>query len=52
MDHFDPDGFQHIHDSGEQLVSVHMNVEKPILHNGQWPTEKADIPFELAGKVP
>lgn len=52
MDHFDPDAFQRIHDSGEQLVSVHMNVEKSILHNGKWPTENADAPFELAGNVP
>src|ERR1700704_5008433 len=52
MDHFDPDAFQRIHDSGEQLVSVHMNVEKPILCNGIWSTEKTDPPFELAGKVP
>ncbi len=52
MDHFDPDAFQRIHDSGEQLVSIHLNVEKPILHNGKWPTEKTDIPFELAEKIP
>ena len=44
--------FQRIHDSGEQLVSVHLNVEKPIMHNGKWLTEKADIPFEFADKVP
>ena len=52
MDHFDPDAFQQIHDSGEQLVSVHLNIEKPILHNGILSNEKADYSFELAGKVP
>lgn len=52
MDHFDPDTFQRIHYSGEQLTSVHMNVEKPVFHNGIWLTEKAEIPFELTGKVP
>jgi 16S rRNA C967 or C1407 C5-methylase (RsmB/RsmF family)/NOL1/NOP2/fmu family ribosome biogenesis protein len=52
MDHFDPDAFQRIHDSGEQLVSVHLNVDKPITDNGTWPIEMADAPFELAGKIP
>jgi 16S rRNA C967 or C1407 C5-methylase (RsmB/RsmF family)/NOL1/NOP2/fmu family ribosome biogenesis protein len=52
MDHFDSDAFQHIHDSGEQLVSVHLNIEKPILHNDISSTEKVYPPFELAGKVP
>ncbi len=52
MDHFDPDAFQRIHDSGEQLVSIHLNVEKPILHNDKGTTEKTDVTFELAEKIP
>jgi len=52
MDHFDPDAFQRVHYSGEQLVSVHMNAEKSILHNGLWVEENTDSLFELAGKVP
>ncbi len=52
MDHFDPDAFQRIHDSGEQLVSVHLNTEKFIIKNGIGPTEKAETPIELAGEVP
>jgi len=51
MDHFDPHAFQRVHDSGEQLVSVHLNAEKSILQDGKWSIEKADVPFELAGKV-
>ena len=52
MDHFDPDAFQRSHDAGEQLVSVHLNVEKPIFQDGKWSIEKTEAPFELAGKVP
>jgi len=52
LDHFDPDAFQRIHDSGEQLVSVHLNEEKPILQNGKWSIVDKDVPFEMAGKVP
>jgi len=52
LDHFDPDAFQRIHDSGEQLVSIHLNAEKSILRDGEWTIENADAPFELAGKVP
>jgi 16S rRNA C967 or C1407 C5-methylase (RsmB/RsmF family)/NOL1/NOP2/fmu family ribosome biogenesis protein len=52
MDHFDPEAFQRVHESGEQLVSVHLNSEKSILYNGKWNDETVDPPFELAGKVP
>jgi 16S rRNA C967 or C1407 C5-methylase (RsmB/RsmF family)/NOL1/NOP2/fmu family ribosome biogenesis protein len=52
MDHFDPEAFQRVHESGKQLVSVHLNSEKPILYNGKWNDETFDPPFELAGKVP
>jgi 16S rRNA C967 or C1407 C5-methylase (RsmB/RsmF family)/NOL1/NOP2/fmu family ribosome biogenesis protein len=52
MDHFDPDAFQRVHESGEQLVSVHLNVEKPILHDGKLSIENADVTFELSGEVP
>ncbi|HLA59991.1 MAG TPA: RsmB/NOP family class I SAM-dependent RNA methyltransferase, partial [Puia sp.] len=52
LDHFDPDAFQRVHDSGEQLVSIHLNAEKSIRHTDMLSTEKADHSFELAGKVP
>ena len=52
MDHFDPDAFHRIHESGDQLVSVHFNTEKSVLQNGQWDMEIAQPPFELSGKVP
>ena len=52
MDHFDPAAFQRIHDSGEQLVSVHLNNEKCIFRNGKWSDRIFDPPFELAGQVP
>jgi 16S rRNA C967 or C1407 C5-methylase (RsmB/RsmF family)/NOL1/NOP2/fmu family ribosome biogenesis protein len=52
MDHFDPEAFQRVHESREQLVSVHLNSEKPLMHNDKWSDETVDPPFELAGKVP
>jgi 16S rRNA C967 or C1407 C5-methylase (RsmB/RsmF family)/NOL1/NOP2/fmu family ribosome biogenesis protein len=52
MDHFDPDGFQRAHDSGEQLVSVHLNDQKCIFRHGKWSDEIPDRPFDLAGQVP
>ncbi|HET7000046.1 MAG TPA: RNA methyltransferase [Puia sp.] len=52
MDHFDPDAFQRIHDSGEQLVSVHLNNEKYFLRDDQGTIENAYTPLELTGKVP
>jgi 16S rRNA C967 or C1407 C5-methylase (RsmB/RsmF family)/NOL1/NOP2/fmu family ribosome biogenesis protein len=52
MDHFDPDAFQRVHDSGEQLVSVHLNVEKCIFQHGKWSDEIPERSFDLAGKVP
>ncbi len=52
MDHFDPDAFQRIHDSGEQLVSVHLNVEKPVLHNDIRSTEKTELRLNWQKKFP
>ncbi len=52
MDHFDPATFQSAHQSGNQLVSVHMNPGKPILVNDRWPLEINEPPFEISGKVP
>jgi 16S rRNA C967 or C1407 C5-methylase (RsmB/RsmF family)/NOL1/NOP2/fmu family ribosome biogenesis protein len=52
LEHFDPEAFLRVHESGEQLVSVHMNSEKPILQNGEWPISFIESPFEMAGKVP
>ncbi len=52
MDHFDEEAFLHVHASEDQLVSVHMNTEKPILQNGGWPVGISGHPFEISGTVP
>jgi 16S rRNA C967 or C1407 C5-methylase (RsmB/RsmF family)/NOL1/NOP2/fmu family ribosome biogenesis protein len=51
-DHFDPDAFQAVHDSGKQLLSVHMNPGKPIFINGQWAKNISELPFHISGSVP
>ena len=52
LDHFDPQAFKSVHASGEQLVSVHFNPEKSILHDESWPGDITDPPFRTSGKVP
>ena len=52
LDHFDPKAFQSVHESGDQLVSVHMNPGKPILQNGGWPKEIKEPPFDISYAVP
>jgi 16S rRNA C967 or C1407 C5-methylase (RsmB/RsmF family)/NOL1/NOP2/fmu family ribosome biogenesis protein len=52
MDHFDPGAFLSVHESGEQLVSVHMNPGKSILSEGRWPSEIIEPPFEISQKIP
>ena len=52
MDHFDAQAFKSVHDSGEQLVSVHMNPGKPVMQNGCWRDDINDPPFQISGKVP
>jgi len=52
MDHFDPQAFRSVHDSGEQVISVHMNPGKPIMQDGCWPDDFTDPPFQISGKVP
>lgn len=52
MDHFNAEAFLSVHESGDQLVSVHMNPEKTILRDGQWPVDMSDQPFEISSKVP
>ena len=52
LDHFDPNAFQSVHESGDQLVSVHMNPGKPILQNGNWPKEIKEPPFDISNAVP
>jgi 16S rRNA C967 or C1407 C5-methylase (RsmB/RsmF family)/NOL1/NOP2/fmu family ribosome biogenesis protein len=52
LDHFDPKAFQSVHESGDQLVSVHMNPGKPILQNGSWPKEIKESPFDISYAVP
>src|SRR5580693_76558 len=52
MDHFDPKEFQSVHETGDHLVSVHMNPGKPILVNSRWPLEINEPPFEISNTVP
>jgi 16S rRNA C967 or C1407 C5-methylase (RsmB/RsmF family)/NOL1/NOP2/fmu family ribosome biogenesis protein len=52
LDHFDAEAFQAVHESGDQLVSVHMNPEKSLLLNEEWPGTNFDAPFDISGKVP
>ncbi len=51
LDHFDPKAFLDAHKSGDLLVSVHMNPDKPILKNGNWPPEITDPPFQISAPV-
>jgi 16S rRNA C967 or C1407 C5-methylase (RsmB/RsmF family)/NOL1/NOP2/fmu family ribosome biogenesis protein len=52
LDSFDPEAFLAVHESGDQLVSVHINPEKPVLQNGEWPIDFIEPSFEIGGKVP
>jgi len=52
LDHFDPQAFQSVHDSGDQLVSVHFNPGKSFLQNESWPEDLTEPPFRFSGKVP
>ena len=52
LDHFNRDAFLSVHESGEQVVSVHMNIEKPLLKLGSWPLDFPDPPFEISAAVP
>ncbi len=52
LDHFDPNAFQSVHESGDQPVSVHMNPGKPILQKGSWPKEIKEPPFDISYAVP
>jgi 16S rRNA C967 or C1407 C5-methylase (RsmB/RsmF family)/NOL1/NOP2/fmu family ribosome biogenesis protein len=52
LNHFNPHAFRSVHDSGEQLVSVHFNPGKPIFQNGSWANEITEPPFQISGKIP
>ncbi|HEY8734733.1 MAG TPA: RNA methyltransferase, partial [Puia sp.] len=52
QDHFNPETFLAVHDSGEQLVSVHMNPEKPVFPSVNELENNGEVPFEIAGRVP
>jgi 16S rRNA C967 or C1407 C5-methylase (RsmB/RsmF family)/NOL1/NOP2/fmu family ribosome biogenesis protein len=52
LDHFNPVAFQAVHESGDQVVSVHMNTQKPLLEDGRWPEDYFEPPFEISGEVP
>jgi 16S rRNA C967 or C1407 C5-methylase (RsmB/RsmF family)/NOL1/NOP2/fmu family ribosome biogenesis protein len=52
LDHFDAAAFLAVHETGDQLVSVHMNPGKPILKDGSWPENILEPPFNISGKVP
>jgi 16S rRNA C967 or C1407 C5-methylase (RsmB/RsmF family)/NOL1/NOP2/fmu family ribosome biogenesis protein len=52
LDHFDPDAFERLHSSAEQIISVHMNPLKPVLVKDHWLPVLSEPPFEIAGRVP
>jgi 16S rRNA C967 or C1407 C5-methylase (RsmB/RsmF family)/NOL1/NOP2/fmu family ribosome biogenesis protein len=52
LDHFDAEGFSSVHDSGEQLVSIHFNPAKPLAKHGNWSEVFAELTFQVSGKVP
>jgi 16S rRNA C967 or C1407 C5-methylase (RsmB/RsmF family)/NOL1/NOP2/fmu family ribosome biogenesis protein len=52
MDHFDPDGFLSVHESGKQVVSIHMNPGKVLLPKNGWPSQIIEPPFEISKRVP
>ena len=52
MDHFDPEAFLSVHESGDQLVSVHMNPGKLLFGGQNWNDRITDPPFEISQKVP
>jgi 16S rRNA C967 or C1407 C5-methylase (RsmB/RsmF family)/NOL1/NOP2/fmu family ribosome biogenesis protein len=52
LDHIDPDSFLAAHQSGSQLVSVHMNPAKPIFKDGRWSEIISEHPFAISGAVP
>jgi 16S rRNA C967 or C1407 C5-methylase (RsmB/RsmF family)/NOL1/NOP2/fmu family ribosome biogenesis protein len=52
LDHFDAAGFRSVHDSAEQLVSIHFNSVKPVVNNGSWQEKFSGIHFQISGKVP
>lgn len=52
LDHFDPEAFLAVHESGNQLISVHLNPGKPIITDGKWLENIVEPPFDISGKVP
>jgi 16S rRNA C967 or C1407 C5-methylase (RsmB/RsmF family)/NOL1/NOP2/fmu family ribosome biogenesis protein len=52
IDHFDAAAFLAVHTSEDQLVSVHMNPEKCVLNEGDWPEYIKDPPFQISAPVP
>lgn len=52
QDHFNAETFLAVHDSGEQLVSVHMNPEKPIFPFVNGLENNSEVSFAIAGRVP
>jgi 16S rRNA C967 or C1407 C5-methylase (RsmB/RsmF family)/NOL1/NOP2/fmu family ribosome biogenesis protein len=52
MDHFDPTAFISVHESGEQVVSVHLNSGKLVLPEDRWPGNITEPSFEISGKIP
>ena len=52
LDHFNRETFLSVHESGEQVVSVHMNLEKPLLKLDSWPLDFPDPPFEISAAIP
>jgi 16S rRNA C967 or C1407 C5-methylase (RsmB/RsmF family)/NOL1/NOP2/fmu family ribosome biogenesis protein len=52
LDHFDPEAFLSAHDSGNPIISVHMNPDKSLFNGTDWNEKIEDPPFEISGPVP
>lgn len=52
MDHFDPEAFISVHDSGKQVSSVHLNPGKLMLQEDRWPGEITEPPFKISARIP
>jgi 16S rRNA C967 or C1407 C5-methylase (RsmB/RsmF family)/NOL1/NOP2/fmu family ribosome biogenesis protein len=52
LDYFDTEAFLSAHESGNQVVSVHMNPGKQILHGANWNENIKYPPFEISSPVP
>ncbi len=51
MDHFDPERFLAVHESGDQVISIHLNPGKNANSDTGWSSDIKEAPFEISEKV-